>query len=284
MNFNVARPLNPMLGDALLRRESQLRPAERLPRRLRHPDQQQADREQRVRMEERRKERGRIVRELHDTLLQGFLGASLLLQATVEQTPADSPTRSTLNRVLHLMYRGIDEGRAVLQELRPPADAAPSLEEALYCLWDEVTPGVMQFRILVEGQAKTLHPAIQEQIYLIAREAIHNALRHSGATAIEADVEYSYRRMRVVVRDNGCGIDPKLMQIRRDLHWGLSGMRERAASIGAKLRIWSRPGTGTEVEIAVPTHKVPTIHAQFSSANIGPGDLPRCQNPSPATM
>ncbi len=95
MNSNVERSLNPMVGDALSRRDSPTRPAERLPRRFRHPDREQADREQRVRLEERRKERGRIARELHDTLFQGFLGASLLLQATVDQTPADSPTKST---------------------------------------------------------------------------------------------------------------------------------------------------------------------------------------------
>jgi len=273
-----------MVGDALSRRDSPTRPAERLPRRFRHPDREQADREQRVRLEERRKERGRIARELHDTLFQGFLGASLLLQATVDQTPADSPTKSTLNRALHLMHRGIDEGRAALQELRPPADASPSLEESLYCLWDELTPGGAQFRILVEGQAKTLNPAIQEQIYLIAREALLNALRHSGATAIEAEIEYSHRRFRVIVRDNGCGIDPKFIQVGRDLHWGLSGMRERAAGVGAQLRIWSRPGAGTEVEIAVPTHNVSNAHAQFSSASIGPADLPCCQNAAPAAM
>ena len=284
MNSNVERSLNPMVGGALTRTDALARPAERSPRRVHRPDHQQADREQKVRLEERRKERGRIARELHDTLFQGFLGASLLLQATVDQTPADSPTKSALNRVLHMMHRGIDEGRAALQELRPPADASPSIEESLYCLWDELTPGGVQFRILVEGQAKTMNPAIKEQIYLIAREALHNALRHSGATAIEAEIEYSHRRFRAIVRDNGCGIDPKFIQVGRDLHWGLSGMRERAAGVGAQLRIWSRPGAGTEVEITVPTDNVSNSHAQFSSAIIGPADLPRCQNASPAAM
>src|SRR5258705_11300860 len=107
MNSKVERSLNPMVGDALSRRDPRTRPAERLPRRFRHPDREQADREQRVRLEERRKERGGIARELHDTLFQGFLGASLLLQPTVDHSPADSPTKSTLTRVLHLMHRGI---------------------------------------------------------------------------------------------------------------------------------------------------------------------------------
>jgi signal transduction histidine kinase len=89
---------------------------------------------------------------------------------------------------------------------------------------------------------------------LIGREALVNALHHSEATCIEAEVEYSPRRLRVIVRDNGRGIDPQLARARRDSHWGLLGMRERAEGIGATLAIWSRPGAGTEIEILVPSH------------------------------
>jgi signal transduction histidine kinase len=127
-----------------------------------------------------------------------------------------------------------------------------SIEKALYGLWEELSPGSVQFRILVEGQPKALKPAIQEQIYMIVREAMLNALRHSGASTIEAELEYLPRRLRVVVRDNGCGIDPRIVQSGRDSHWGLWGMRDRAESVEAVLRIWSRPGGGTEVEISVP--------------------------------
>jgi signal transduction histidine kinase len=102
------------------------------------------------------------------------------------------------------------------------------------------------------GQPKALKPAIQEQIYLIVREAVLNALRHSEATSIEADVEYQRRQLRVVVRDNGRGIDPQMLRLEGDSHWGLLGMHERAKCIGGQLRIWSKRGAGTEVEISVP--------------------------------
>jgi glucose-6-phosphate-specific signal transduction histidine kinase len=59
---------------------------------------------------------------------------------------------------------------------------------------------------------------------------------------------------RVLVRDNGCGIDPDVLRSGRDGHWGLSGMRERARRIGAKLKVWSRSAGGTEVELFVPGH------------------------------
>jgi signal transduction histidine kinase len=267
MNSNVERSLGPMIREAVSN-DDLAQPSAQMQRRLRPSDPHHLDSELKVRLEERRKERGRIARELHDTLFQGFLGASLLLQAAVEQTPADSPTVPSLNRVLQLMHRGIDEGRAALQELRSPVAVSARLDEALYCLWNELTPSGVEFRILVEGQPKALNPAVQEQIHLIVREALLNALRHSGATAIEADVEYSSRRLRVIVRDNGCGIDPQVVRSGRDLHWGLLGMRERAASLGAQLRIWSRRGAGTEVEISIPIRDVADALPQLASANI----------------
>jgi signal transduction histidine kinase len=174
--------------------------------------------------------------ELHDILFQGFFGASLQLQNAVEDIPSDSPGKPS---------RG--SARPLASSMAPQ-----TLEEALCCLRDELTPGDLRARVFVTGRSKALKPAIQEQLYLIGREALVNALRHSNATSIEAEVEYLPRQLRVVLRDNGCGIDPQLVQPGRDGHSGLLGMRERAASIGAKLRIWSKLGCGTEVEICVP--------------------------------
>jgi signal transduction histidine kinase len=252
MNLNVEQSPNAMASEAVYGHDVVARTAQRIQRLFRRPDYQQLNRELKLRLDERRKERWRIARELHDTLFQGFQGASLLLQGAVEQTPADSPTKPSLSRALQTMRRVIDEGRVALQELRSSAGASLSLEDALRDLWDELQPGGVRFRLLIEGQSKPLEPAIQEQIYLVVREAVLNALRHSGATAIEAEVQYSPRKLRVVVRDNGCGIDPQIARSGRDLHWGLLGMRERAESIAGQLRIWSRPGAGTELEISVP--------------------------------
>jgi signal transduction histidine kinase len=128
-----------------------------------------------------------------------------------------------------------------------------SIEHELSGFLEEFSPCGVRCEISVSGRPRELRPAVQEQINLIGREALVNALLHSTATRIEADIEYSPRRVRVLVRDNGCGIDPFAAQTRRESHWGLLGMRERAESIGAKLTIWSRPGAGTEVEISVPS-------------------------------
>jgi len=89
-------------------------------------------------------------------------------------------------------------------------------------------------------------------VYCIGREAVTNAYRHSGATRIEVALEYGLHELRVLVRDNGQGIEPTVLHAGRDGHWGLSGMRERAQKIGAKLRICSNDTNGTEVDLRVP--------------------------------
>jgi len=236
--------------DLVERRIEQIRGA------FRGPDRAQVHREVGLDSEERRSERACIARELHDTLLQGFIGASLLLHEAVEQTPADSPTKPSLTRALRLVHEAIDEGRAVLQGLRSASatTTSMSLEDALSRLGDECRPeSAVHFRILVSGHSRAMKPTVQEQIYLIAREALVNALRHSEATSIEAEVEYLPDRLRVAVRDNGRGIDPEVVRSgQRDGHWGMPGMSERAENIGARLRVRSRTAAGTDVELSVP--------------------------------
>jgi signal transduction histidine kinase len=222
-------------------------------RRFRPTEQKQAHLEEAIRLEERRRERSRIVRELHDTLLQGFLGASMLLDHTVEQTPPDSPSKPALRRTLRLVRQAIDEGRAALRGLHTASPSPLSLEEAFSNLLSEVTTGGGPgLRIEVQGKPRTLNAAIQEQLFLIGREAVMNVLRHSHATKIEIEVQYEGDLVRMVVRDNGCGINPESVQRKSDSHWGLCGMRERSENIGARFGIWSRPGAGTEVRVAVP--------------------------------
>jgi signal transduction histidine kinase len=152
------------------------------------------------------------------------------------------------------------EHAGIAHKLHDSGMASTSLEQALSDVGDEFTPSCAGFRILVMGRPKTLKPAIQEQIYLVVREALVNALRHSEATSVEIEIEYQRRQLRVVVRDNGCGIEPQMVRGEGDSHWGLLGMHERARCIGAQLRIWSGRGAGTEVEISVPTDIAADAH------------------------
>ena len=247
---------NVMVGGAGCARDLLERAIKQIQGALRGPDRAQVHREVDLHSEGRCCERARIALELHDTLLQGFIGASLLLHQAVEQTPADSPTRLSLTRALRLVHQAIDEGRVVLQGLRSARTTSMSLEDALSKLGDECRPeSGVDIRILVSGRSMGMKPAVQEQIYLIAREALVNALRHSEATSIKAEVEYLPGRFRVAVRDNGCGIDPEVVRS-RDGHWGIASMRERAENMGARLKVQSRVTVGTEIELSVPSQIV----------------------------
>jgi signal transduction histidine kinase len=108
-------------------------------------------------------------------------------------------------------------------------------------------------KTVVEGIVRELHPMVLEECFTIGREALINALSHSGAVHIEVEIAYDPRQFRLRVRDDGRGIDPGILEKGgRDNHWGLPGMRERASKIGGQLEFCSRPRGGTEVQLAVP--------------------------------
>ena len=208
-----------------------------------------------VRFEERLVERTRIAQELHDTLLQGFLSASMQLHVSIDRLPEESAERPALRRILQLMGQVIEEGRNALRGLRPPAVGSPDLEQAFSRVPQDLSiPADIDFRVIVEGRPRPLHPMVRDEVYRIGREALVNAFSHSKARKIEAELEYGATELRILIRDNGRGIDPEVLQRGREGHWGLPGMRERAERIGARLSLWSSATAGTEVELSIPSH------------------------------
>jgi len=104
----------------------------------------------------------------------------------------------------------------------------------------------------VEGERRGLYPITKEEILRIARELLQNAFRHARARAIEAEIRYEPSVFRLVVRDDGKGIDSKILKDGgRAGHWGMPGVRERARGIGARLEFWSEAGAGTEVRLTL---------------------------------
>jgi signal transduction histidine kinase/ligand-binding sensor domain-containing protein len=213
----------------------------------------QVRRQLNVRFEERLAERTRIAQELHDTLLQGFLSASMQLHVAADRLPTDSPARTSLKKVQDLMTRVIEEGRNAVRGLRSPSIASDDLQRAFSGVSDELNASnEIEYRVVVEGRDRPLQPIIRDEIYRIGREAVVNAFRHSEASRVELALEYGSRGLRVLVRDNGRGIDGEVLRSGADGHWGLAGMRERADRIGAGFKVWSSAGSGTEVELSVP--------------------------------
>lgn len=170
----------------------------------------------------------------------------------VEQT-SDSARKNLLARSLKLWHRALGAARLVLRSPRSTPRPRTSLETALRGLREDLPfDCTVAYRLFVAGRPVALHPDSHQQVYLIAQEAVTNALRHSHATTIEVDVEYLGRHLRLAVRDNGCGFDSGKVRSECDSDMGLQAMCARAEAIGARLKVWTRDGVGTEIELSVP--------------------------------
>jgi signal transduction histidine kinase len=207
-----------------------------------------------MQFEARLAERTRIAQDLHDTLLQGLLSASMQLHVANDRLADDSPAKPLVNRVMELMAQVIDEGRDAVRGLRSTSGNTDDLETVFSQIGQQLGNGELKdYRVIVEGKPAPLHPIIRDEAYRIGREALVNAFHHSQANKIEVQIEYS-TNLRLVVRDDGAGIDQQVLESGKDGHWGLAGMRERAENIGARLKVWSRVNSGTEVELLIPGH------------------------------
>jgi signal transduction histidine kinase len=212
-----------------------------------------------MRLEERVGERTRIARDLHDTLLQSFHGLLLRFQAATNLLPErPEEARKTLESAIDQAAQAITEGRDAVQGLRSStvvtndlALAIGALSEELGC--GETNPNCAELGVEVEGTPRNLHPILRDEVYRIAGEAVRNAFKHAQAERVEVEIRYDERQLRLRVRDDGKGIDAKLLNDGgRPGHFGLRGMRERAKLMGGKLAVWSELDSGTEVELRIP--------------------------------
>jgi signal transduction histidine kinase len=211
-------------------------------------------------LETRVDERVRIARELHDTLLQSFHGLMFQFQAARNLLPrSPESAMQALDEAILATEQAIAEGRDAIHDLRPDSGPQHELAELLTAAGKELAAVHAEnghcpnFRVIVEGKPQKLSPTLQDEIYRISREVIRNAFHHAVASHIEVEIRYDEHQLRLRIRDNGKGIDPKVLEARGSPgHWGLPGIRERAQQIGSRLEFWSEAGAGTEVELAVP--------------------------------
>jgi signal transduction histidine kinase len=205
-----------------------------------------------LRLEERVNERSRMARDLHDALLQGFQGLMLRLQAVNDLLPPGQ-AKEELEQTLERGDQVIAESRKAVHDLRLSTTVTNDLARAVRAMGDELSSeNSATFGFLVEGQVHELHPIVRDGVYRFAREALRNAFCHARAHHIEVEIIYAENLFRLRIRDDGAGIAPAVLEDGRPGHYGLPGMRERAAEIGAKLDIWSGIGTGTEIDLSIP--------------------------------
>jgi signal transduction histidine kinase len=155
--------------------------------------------------------------------------------------------------------QAITEGRSAIQELRSESSPESNLEQMLLEMGRELAAsqkdgdGAPSLRVIVEGNRRAKQAMIRGEIYRIARELLRNAYRHAHARSIEAELRYDDDAFLLIVRDDGKGIDLRVLKDHgRAGHWGLPGMYERAEGMGARLDIWSDVSAGTEVRLTVP--------------------------------
>jgi signal transduction histidine kinase len=204
-------------------------------------------------------ERTRIARDLHDTLLQSFQGALLRFHsaANVLATRPDE-ARQRLDRALDQAEAAITEGRNAVHGLRASATTVNDLANGIAAIGLQLTseglPGpVPLIDVAVDGKSRDLNPVVRDEAYQIAGEALRNAIKHAHAQHIAVTIHYEPRQLRLTIRDDGTGIDAEtLARQQAEGHFGLPGMRERAAIVNGQLEVRSERGAGTEIELRVP--------------------------------
>lgn len=205
----------------------------------------------RERLEQRLAERERIARDLHDTLLQGFQGLILRFQSVANEIPENLSAHRSIGQALDNADKILSDGRDSVKQLRTVdrADIVQILAEAAERM--RVSYPV-EFKMVVEGAPRSLHPLVRDEISRIGEEAIINAFQHAHASLIEVALSYETSGLTLGVRDDGIGIDPDVLaRGGRQGHFGLVGMRERARQIGAEINVSSRPGGGTEIRLTI---------------------------------
>jgi signal transduction histidine kinase len=201
-----------------------------------------------MRFDERLEERTRLARDLHDTLLQTIQGGKLV--ADNEKNNVQEPAaRIALHRLSSWLERAVLEGRAALDSLRASTTESNHLAGSLRETFENCGAS-MEVTLLVHGVSREMHPIARDEVYRIGHEAILNACNHSGGTRLRIELVYD-QNMLLRIQDDGGGIDPQILQAGKSGHYGLMGMRERAARIGAKITVVSSTA-GTIVTLFVP--------------------------------
>jgi signal transduction histidine kinase len=208
----------------------------------------------RQRMLARHAERERIARDLHDTLLQGIQALLFRLQIWASDPRIAAERREEISAVVIQARAIVVEGRDRLVTLR---GAGPECQDLLESLAEvanaESTGKQARFEISSRGKRRPLLAEACRQLADIAREAIRNAHQHARASRVAISIDYRNTSLRLRIVDDGCGIDPAVLKAgARRGHFGLVGMRERAAQLGARFSVERNGVNGTRVTVVAP--------------------------------
>ena len=200
-------------------------------------------------------ERNRIARELHDTLIQGFSGVTMQMQALAARWPG-SEDRKVLEEIVQDAGASLREARRSVAGLRSSSGTKSGLSSAIAQAARQITEtGDIRLHLELDEGPANLGAEAEYNLLRIAQEAVTNSVKHSGAHTIEVALQSEPDAIRLLVRDDGAGLPDGNGVHSAPGHYGLTGMRERATQIGARLQVESAPGEGTTVRVVLPAHK-----------------------------
>ena len=196
------------------------------------------------------KERARLAREMHDTLIQGCTSTSALLEAYSSMVTKRDSGGELLDIARTQLRSTINEAREAVWDLRHQTTTLTSIVPLLESIAAQVEHDYgVQVTCSPLGQAFDLEQSTANELLMIVREALYNAVRHGSPTRVQISCSFDHGKVSITVQDDGAGFDPDGEDAKTENHYGVIGMRERAQRIDGQLEICSRLGEGTKVTI-----------------------------------
>lgn len=204
-------------------------------------------------------ERNRIAREIHDTLAQGFAGVSVQLELVSRLlSSGETQTREHLDQARMLVRHSLAEARRAIWDLRSQSvenqDFASRISQMAARVNETSAGARAEVKLAVRGTYRPLTPKVEEELLKIAQEALTNAVRHADAGHIDIELAFDSKKIHMTIADDGCGFVESGNGGGPDGHYGLRGMRERAAGISSQLTVQSGSGKGTRISVETPVH------------------------------
>jgi len=196
-------------------------------------------------------ERGRIAREIHDTLAQGYVGISVQLEVLAEllrQNRTEAAAKH-LDLTRGHVREGLADARQSIWALRSQDADETTLPVKIRRLVETEDGHGIEAKFSIFGAYRPLPPGTEREIQRVAQEAIHNVRKHAGARHLSVQLEYGSAQIALEVRDDCRGFAADGEPESSAGHYGLTGMRERAVNIGGRLEVTSELGSGTVVRL-----------------------------------
>lgn len=197
------------------------------------------------------RERNRMSRELHDTVIHTLSGLSVQLETTKAYLAIEPKTaQNLLDQALDSTRFGLQETRRALKALRASPLEDLGLFQALRQLGRTTAERArLSVEVFLPEDELFCTSDVAQYLYRIAQEAVENVVHHAGARHLTINLSAHDNDVELIIQDDGVGFDP--INSSPNGHFGITGMKERAALMGGDLSIASHPGSGTTIRLII---------------------------------